>query len=42
MLVFSLAASICIDWQLSVIFLAFIPVLGVGLYPGGQPRASDF
>ena len=32
MLVFSLAASICIDWQLSVIFLAFIPVLGAGLY----------
>ena len=32
MLIFSLAASICIDWQLSVIFLAFIPVLGVGLY----------
>ena len=32
MLIFSLAASICIDWQLSVIFLAFIPVLGFGLY----------
>ncbi len=32
MLVFSLGAAICIDWQLSVIFLAFIPVLGIGLY----------
>ena len=32
MLVFSLGAAICIDWQLSVIFLAFIPVLGAGLY----------
>ena len=32
MLIFSLGAAICIDWQLSVIFLAFIPVLGIGLY----------
>ena len=31
-LIFSLGAAICIDWQLSVIFLAFIPVLGIGLY----------
>ena len=41
MLIFSLAASICIDWQLSVIFLAFIPVLGFGLYLVAT-HASDF
>ncbi|MDD3335487.1 MAG: ABC transporter ATP-binding protein [Eubacteriales bacterium] len=32
MLIFSLIASITIDWRLSLIFLAFIPVLGGGLY----------
>lgn len=32
MLIFSLAAAISIDWQLSLIFVCFIPVLGIGLY----------
>ena len=32
MLIFSLAAAAAIDWKLSLIFVAFIPVLGAGLY----------
>lgn len=32
MLIFSLAAAISIDWKLSLIFVCFIPVLGIGLY----------
>lgn len=32
MLIFSLAAAISIDWQLSLIFAVFIPILAVGLY----------
>ena len=31
MLIFSLVAAISIDWKLSLIFVAFIPVLGAGL-----------
>lgn len=32
MLVFSFIAAMSVDWKLSLIFLAFIPILGVGLY----------
>ncbi len=32
MMIFSLAAAFSIDWELALVFLAFIPVLGVGLY----------
>ncbi len=32
MLIFSLAASVFIDWQLSLIFAVFIPILAVGLF----------
>ena len=32
MLIFSLVAAIVIDAKLSLVFLAFVPVLGVGLY----------
>ena len=32
MLIFSLAAAISIDWQLSLIFAVFIPILAAGLY----------
>ena len=32
MMIFSLAASFSIDWRLSLIFVCFVPVLGLGMF----------